>query len=118
LKPEYEVPYIPTFPFDHGCLEMVMPLSRGVLVFGDALRRAGATDVDAAHREPAFVGESPVDRNRPADVVLPVGARLEHDWPRAFALGQVQGGRDADSVRHPQEDAVLGHDSSVRARTW
>jgi hypothetical protein len=69
-----------------------------VLVLRDALRRARPANVGAADREPALIAETPVDRRRIGEVVLPVGAGLEDDGPGRRYLGVVQGDGDPDTV--------------------
>ena len=92
-------------PGDH--LGEVALLGRLVLVERVAARRAGATQVEAAHGVPVLVAQPLVGGGvGRREVVLPVGQRLEEARLRRLGVGQVQRRGQRDPVRH--RDPHLG----------
>ena len=115
LNPEYEVPYIPTFPLDHSWAashdrrDVVAELSIRVLVLGHPFGRPEPADVGAADGEVPFVAEPPVDRGGVGEVVLAVRTGLEDDGPRRRRVREVQVDGDPHAVVHLEEPSLVGH---------
>ncbi len=123
LNPEYEVPYMPTLPFDHSCSASHAIVATwswssavGVLVDGVALGRTGAADVGSADREVPLVTQPAVDRRRVREIVLPIRTSLEDDRPRGRCLWEVQGERDPHPVVHLDGPELVGHPRTVLAK--
>ena len=117
LKPEYEVPYMPTAPVDQRLggqpgdhLGEIGLLLGRVLVGGDAAGGARAPHVDPGHGEAALVGQAHVlaEVGR-GQVVLAVGQRLDDDRPRTVAVGEDEGDRQRHAIGHLDPHFVLAH---------
>ena len=117
LKPEYDVPYMPTLPFDHGwSASQAMTSARSDCSSGGyssvamPAGRPRAPHVDPGDGEAALVGQphvlAPVGDGQ---VVLAVRERLEDDGPRPVAVGEHERGGQAHPVGHLDPDLVLAH---------
>ena len=95
-------------PRDH--LADVVELFRGVLVGGEATRRARAANVEAADGEPALLAQALVlPRVRRREVVHPVRERLErHGCGSSIREPELRG--EAGAVRDGDEDVPVLHE--------
>ena len=124
LKPEYDVPYMPTAPVHHGCVGQPRDhartgplLLRRVLVGGQPVRRPGAAHVDAARprsRARRAAAGTPAGRSRSG---RPCGrAAPRARTARAGRRGQVQRRGEPGAVARAGRQTCSTRPSAPAAR--